>query len=267
MQTEYYTIIHKVQELVESHSFTPVIKQALSYFIAIHLSLYYSESSTVKSAKKWIATVHQTTTSSSSDSFPFELAAEVRPLLLSHSTIPLVSCASIAPRPTQILISSTLLKAKLEYSRGNYGKVIAVCEPLREIVSSGRVNSFALSLMSSAYFALGKKHLARWSLETLISYLLSSNSSSNSSSNTTTSISSSSSSVLLDQYIVLGNLGIVYESIGWYHSAIQVFQQLQVCFFNNPVLIARFAESYWKLYKQEGQWNVREGKYVLLVDK
>ena len=212
----------------------------------------------MKSAKKWISAVHQTTTSSPDDRFPFEITAEVRPLLLSSSTIPLVSCVSIVPRPSQILISSTLLKAKLEYSRGNYSKVIAVCEPLREMLSSGCMNSFALSLMSSAYFALGKKHLARWSLETLLSYLLSSSASSAS--------SASSLSMTLDQYVVLGNLGIVYESIGWYKPAIRAFQRLQVCFFNNPVLIARFAESYWKLCKQDGQWNMKEGKYVEFID-
>ena len=222
----------------------------------------------MKSAKKWIATVHQTTTPSSSDSFPFELTAEVRPLLFSNSSIPLVSCASIAPRPSQTLLSATLLKAKLEYSRGNYSKVIAVCEPLQEVMTSGRMNSFALSLMSSAYFALGKKHLARWSLETLLSYLLSSSSNNINDNNNNRDISNSNSinhntsSMVLDLYIVLGNLGIVYESVGWYKPAIQVFQRLPVCFFNNPVFISRFAESYWKLFKQDKQWNMKEGKYV-----
>lgn len=262
IQDDYSQAIRKAQEIVDARPFTPVIKQALSYLIAVHLSLYYCENSTVKSAKKWIASVNQAVTTSLNNQFPIEIANEVRHLLRSSTGDQRVSCASVIPHSTQEIISPTLLKAKLEYSRGNYAKVLAACEPLRNTSELTRMDVFTLSLMSSAYFALGKKQLARWTLETILSPVFSERDGETTIDFTASSSGASLGSALtiLDRNILLSNLGIVYESLGNYKAAIGAFQHLHPGFDKHPIVMTRYAESYWKQYQQDKQTCLLMGK-------
>lgn len=212
------------------------MKQAVLYVMSLYFSIYYCENCTIKSAKKWVSAVNQAAGLSSEQYFAL-LSDDIRKEMHESFSRPLLCLVSLLPPTGHEFVNPYLLKARLEYCRGNYTKVLAAREQITTNITPNE--PFCSSLLGCSLFALGRKQMARFYFERCVSGLC---------------------TELFQKKAIEIDLGSTYESIGEYkEAAIQYRKALRV-YQRNPILHFHYAECIIHLMNKRNVQSIALGK-------
>ena len=204
------------------------MKQAVVYMVSLLFSIYYCENCTVKSAKKWVSAVNQAAGTSSEQYFAL-VADDIRKEMHESLSCPVLCLASILPFTGHEFVNTCLLKARLEYCRGTYTKVLAAKEQINPDTTLNE--PFSSSLLGCSSFALGKKQMARFYFERC----------------------SSTCTEVYQQKLIEIDLGRTYESIGNYEQAAVLYRRALQVYQQNPILHFHYAECILHLINRHNQ--------------
>ncbi|KNB45199.1 hypothetical protein JH06_1104 [Blastocystis sp. subtype 4] len=207
--------------------------------VSLLFSIYYCENCTVKSAKKWVSAVNQAAGTSSEQYFAL-VADDIRKEMHESLSCPVLCLASILPFTGHEFVNTCLLKARLEYCRGNYTKVLAAKEQINPDTTLNE--PFSSSLLGCSSFALGKKQMARFYFERC----------------------SSTCTEVYQQKLIEIDLGRTYESIGNYEQAAVLYRRALQVYQQNPILHFHYAECILHLINRHNQ-PIALGKEVYNV--
>ena len=187
------------------------------YILSLLFSIYYCENCTVKSAKKWVSAMNQAAGASNEQYFSL-IAEEIRKEMHDSFSSPVLCLSSLLPSTKHEYVNAYLVKARLEYCRGNYVKVLSAREQNYSDASPNE--PFSLSLLGCSLFALQKRRMARFYFERC----------------------SSMCTEVYQQKLISINLGRVYESIGNYEQAVKFYGKALREDQQNPILNFHYGE-------------------------
>lgn len=229
MQTDYLQSIQEANTLVTNSSIPSPIDLLLKYNLSVFFTFYFTESGSIKSAKKWASSVTESEFNALQH-FSSDYVAAIQSALCQRLDSPILFplfSTRILPSPP---IDSYALRARMEHSRGNHAKVFAANHN-----SASALSLFSTSLQACSCYATGRKHLARLLFQRC---------------------SLMNPEDTFQEQCLRVDLAMMDETTGDYAQAIEKFTKTMPLFRRNPLILFHFAECLLLQSAREGKKRV-----------